>query len=233
LLILTDSACWPAQPGPLFDSNIPSIPRYIYTPLKGNQSIRLINLLAGNHDEPLLCTLREIDLGDPCEYEAISYIRGNATTEISVTSETGMRSIEIPHNLEAALLRYRLQDKPRLLWADSICIDQEDLDERSQQVKIMGQIYQKAACVQIWLGEEDEETELAYKCIRIVVERVFEKIIENGRKRNITPDLSNLNEDQATECIRSFYNIPGSDSPEFRVLRHLFLSPWFYRAWIF
>ncbi|KAF7870193.1 uncharacterized protein EAF02_009383 [Botrytis sinoallii] len=41
-----------------------------------------------------------------------------------------------------------------LFWIDAICINQDDLDERSQQVLLMGSIYKNASRVTVWLGEE-------------------------------------------------------------------------------
>jgi hypothetical protein len=40
----------------------------------------------------------------------------------------------------------------RLLWADAICIDQNNILERNHQVEFMSQIYLLAASVHIWLG---------------------------------------------------------------------------------
>ncbi|GME64520.1 Ankyrin domain protein [Neofusicoccum parvum] len=39
-----------------------------------------------------------------------------------------------------------------LFWIDALCINQDDLEERSAQVKIMPQIYGKAQSVSVWLG---------------------------------------------------------------------------------
>jgi hypothetical protein len=48
------------------------------------------------------------------------------------------------------------------LWVDQICINQLDWDERSQQVKIMGQIFSTAKRVLVWLcKEESSAAELA------------------------------------------------------------------------
>lgn len=41
------------------------------------------------------------------------------------------------------------------LWIDLICINQDDLDERSSQVELMRDIYRTARSVRIWFGEED------------------------------------------------------------------------------
>jgi hypothetical protein len=40
-----------------------------------------------------------------------------------------------------------------MLWADQICIDQSNLDERSQQVLLMKKIYENALTVFVYLGE--------------------------------------------------------------------------------
>jgi len=43
------------------------------------------------------------------------------------------------------------------LWADAICINQADVDERGQQVGMMFRIYQLASRVHIWLGEAEPQ----------------------------------------------------------------------------
>ena len=42
------------------------------------------------------------------------------------------------------------------MWADAVCINQSDLDERSSQVSIMGDIYKNAQKCQVWLGTVEE-----------------------------------------------------------------------------
>lgn len=53
----------------------------------------------------------------------------------------------------------------RTLWIDSICINQTDLDERSQQVQMMSMIYTRSSNVCIWLGEDTDDDELAINFI--------------------------------------------------------------------
>ncbi|KAL8691467.1 MAG: hypothetical protein Q9218_003311 [Villophora microphyllina] len=45
---------------------------------------------------------------------------------------------------------------------DAICIDQENLAERTMQVSLMGDLYRKAKTVLVWLGFEDEFTADAF-----------------------------------------------------------------------
>ncbi|KAH8165307.1 hypothetical protein CIB48_g2958 [Xylaria polymorpha] len=56
-------------------------------------------------------------------------------------------------NLVDGLRVSRLANQERTLWMDSLCINQEDRDERSQQVGMMGLIFWLAECVLIWLAD--------------------------------------------------------------------------------
>jgi hypothetical protein len=54
-----------------------------------------------------------------------------------------------------------------LLWADAICVDQTNDDEKNHQVGMMGMIYQRAHAVAVWLGvpENEENARLAFEKI--------------------------------------------------------------------
>ena len=52
-----------------------------------------------------------------------------------------------------------------MLWADALCINQNDVQERSDQVRKMGSVYKGAAEVIGWLGEEDEDTKIAIELV--------------------------------------------------------------------
>ncbi|EEU37917.1 uncharacterized protein NECHADRAFT_88232 [Fusarium vanettenii 77-13-4] len=47
-------------------------------------------------------------------------------------------------------------EKPALFWADAICINQDDTEERNRQVQLMGSIYGSAPTVLAWLGEAQD-----------------------------------------------------------------------------
>ncbi|KAK5661799.1 hypothetical protein OQA88_9901 [Cercophora sp. LCS_1] len=51
---------------------------------------------------------------------------------------------------------------PKHIWIDAICINQTDLAERSQQVSIMGDIYQQCVMTLVWLGKEDPGPEASW-----------------------------------------------------------------------
>ena len=61
------------------------------------------------------------------------------------------KKMMIQANLYEAMVRLR-RLRPTNYWIDAICINQQDLRERSQQVQMMGRIYGCAEEVVIWLG---------------------------------------------------------------------------------
>lgn len=73
------------------------------------------------------------------DFEALSYCWGNAANFLRIY--IGKEYIDVTQNLHDALLKLRDKEKARTLWIDAICINQQDLSERSQQVTIMRQIY--------------------------------------------------------------------------------------------
>lgn len=47
--------------------------------------------------------------------------------------------------------------EPHLFWIDAICIDQANLQERSHQVNMMGDIYSLPERVIVWLGDSNDD----------------------------------------------------------------------------
>ncbi|KAL6791065.1 HET domain-containing protein [Trichoderma sp. SZMC 28012] len=133
---------------------------YQYQPFQDNVSIRIFTLAPGKPSEPLRGTLEAIQIDEIGSYEAISYVwkedgPPNCKYEIVINTDDGdERLLELTEggNIFAALRRIRLPDRGRRIWADQICINQEDLNERSQQVQFMNRIYKDASHVLVWLG---------------------------------------------------------------------------------
>ena len=61
------------------------------------------------------------------------------------------RKIMIHANLYEAMARLRCL-RPTEYWIDAVCINQQDLSEKTQQVQMMGRIYGDAEEVVVWLG---------------------------------------------------------------------------------
>ncbi|KAJ9149450.1 hypothetical protein NKR23_g4217 [Pleurostoma richardsiae] len=65
------------------------------------------------------------------------------------------RSYQVPDNLQAAFKQlYRSGLGGSWIWADALCIDQENKTEKAVQVAMMDEIYSRAGMVVVWLGED-------------------------------------------------------------------------------
>ncbi|KIM96069.1 hypothetical protein OIDMADRAFT_90441, partial [Oidiodendron maius Zn] len=125
--------------------------------------IRLIHLQPGQGDEPVSCSLVAANIDDSLQYEAISYVWGEWWDAAKLFLD-GI-PFKVTKNLYLALECVRSPTDEKVLWADAICINQEDPAERSAQVRIMRDIYERAHRVLVWLGREDKEDEQAIALI--------------------------------------------------------------------
>lgn len=131
---------------------------------QSKHEIRLLELCPVQDGKPLEASLRTIDL-DSLEtendnnYTAISYAAGSYE-ETEVIYVNGIRFNAFANLARAlrqaarAMEKEQLQGYPRLIWADQICINQSNLDERSHQVNFMRGIYESAAIVLACLGDD-------------------------------------------------------------------------------
>jgi hypothetical protein len=112
----------------------------IYTPFKSvKKEIRLLKTISGLKDGPLRCFLEVISLDDNAQYTALSYCWGDSNDRVNIM--VNGQKISVTKNLENALSRIWNVDQNTVVWADAICINQQDVDEKSVQVGMMGDIY--------------------------------------------------------------------------------------------
>jgi hypothetical protein len=124
-----------------------------YTSLRGPSEFRLLELMPGEKNSPIVCELRHHNLlHDPPSYEALSYVWG--PVQASETISCNCKAIKITGSLKTALCRVRQSKEKIHVWADAICINQLDLMERKSQVDLMRRIFAKAKQVSICLGQE-------------------------------------------------------------------------------
>lgn len=137
----------------------------VYRPLRDNgHEIRVLRLepSSDSSDNSLKCRLEYIPLHDNSAttverdiippYIALSYTWGNPrdTVPLQVDGTTVM----VTRNLHDALtaIRYEPQISSFSVWADAVCINQDDMKERNREVKRMSEVYRSASRVVIWLG---------------------------------------------------------------------------------
>ncbi|KAK3372737.1 heterokaryon incompatibility [Podospora didyma] len=105
-------------------------------------------------DDPIQCKLIPMDLDTPAKYTTLSCEEGTADPPAKITCEG--KSLQATPNRELALKRMRHSRNVQLFWVDAICIDQTSIPERNHQVSMMGDIYRRAARVNLWLGPGDD-----------------------------------------------------------------------------
>jgi hypothetical protein len=125
----------------------------IYEPLQGPHAFRLLDLLPGLGDQPICCTLTTNNLALRPEYYALSNTWGSDDSPVWI--QVNGLPILIQNNLHNFLLRLRLEDRPRRIWVDSICINQKDNADKSVSIPLMKEIYTVAQSVLVWLGSHD------------------------------------------------------------------------------
>jgi hypothetical protein len=118
-------------------------------------AIRLLEILPGSGDHALQTRLFSVSLDQIqkfFKYDALSYCWGpqHVRRQILVNDET----ISIGLNLFAALISLRKSRDRQVIWADAVCIDQDNIAEKSWQLPLMHDIYACAQTVRVFLGPE-------------------------------------------------------------------------------
>jgi len=148
------------------DSAPPASPHYpgCYRALEPG-FIRVFELEAGHPTDPVRGRLVQQTIkGEP--YEAVSYVWGNPRNRHDLTVDGDILSVT--ENLHGALTAFRhhpisggsdgsVRRRVRRLWADALCINQENVPERTAQLELMGPIFAGARRVLAWIGWEEGE----------------------------------------------------------------------------
>ncbi|KAH7232092.1 heterokaryon incompatibility protein-domain-containing protein [Fusarium solani] len=144
-------------------SNSKELPPNIYKPLdKDTQEIRLFEILPSEDiNAAVEIRLFRRRLGDMSgQFMPFSYVWGDPT-DTKPIKVNGM-STAVTRNLADFLKQTRASlldiltkgswDKPAIFWADAICINQQDMEERNHQVQLLKPIYSSAPLALAWLG---------------------------------------------------------------------------------
>ncbi|KAF2628013.1 hypothetical protein BU25DRAFT_340828 [Macroventuria anomochaeta] len=115
-------------------------------------------------------------------FEALSYVWGDPTkkfrTYVSdlpshVEPATAQGYPDTTENLFTALQQLRDPALPRSTSIDAVCINQDDLMERANQVKFMARIYSHVNRLVVWLGTEENESAELFALIEDVANIIW------------------------------------------------------------
>ncbi|KAH8820561.1 heterokaryon incompatibility protein-domain-containing protein [Xylogone sp. PMI_703] len=194
----------------------------MYTPLSPGL-IRLLSIQPGGKDDPIECTLKPVDLNAAPQYEALSYTWGDAYPPATIRCNNV--EVKVTQNLAEALNRIRDPEESKVFWIDAICINQGDLDERSEQVSIMKRIYESAKRVCVWLGRDDDGD---FRLVNIVLNMVDMRfaVFFRGRQPTVMQSFELL---RRVKFDRNDWPIEEAEETAFW---RLFQRPWFERIWV-
>ncbi|KXJ85445.1 heterokaryon incompatibility protein-domain-containing protein [Microdochium bolleyi] len=170
--------------------------KFRYAPLRKHaRAIRLITLQSGESDDDIYVELHDAQLPTQesgpgsvanntrrlqdettCvpEYTALSYVWGTEVDPGRITVSQGALTgaLHVTRNLEVALRNLRKPSEARVLWIDAICINQDDIHEKSRQVAFMAEVYKHAQPVLVWLGAQEDDGEFGLEALHYWGSRV-------------------------------------------------------------
>jgi hypothetical protein len=190
---------------------------YRYKQLPPGEHFRYLVLQPGTGDAPLICSLVTAPLAGT-RFEAISYVWGSSVRNRTVWCEG--RPLRITTSLHQVLCRLRYPDAPRQLWADGLCINQDDTKEKGHQVGFMSKIYKEASRVLMYVGsdsgEDGERVSTLLRDLRCFIDRELQRL-----------DTS----------VFDRFPFPASDDPvltdpRWDAMNRLVRTEWFDRGWV-
>lgn len=206
---------------------------YAYKPL-GRGEIRLLKLHAKSSIGPLSGSLLHIPLTKPtyCQgpadsvyleylypYDAISYTWGTDTSTPFHLVIDQYYTIGVTVHLHYILEKIVQPDANVLVWIDAICINQADRDskEKSQQIRLMPDVYRFAKRVQVHLGPETDDSPLAVEFI--------EHIADYAEYLDESLNASRSLEAYAVALEMGFHP-PAKEDRTWNALRSFWMRPW-------
>ncbi|KAI9775913.1 MAG: hypothetical protein M1839_000702 [Geoglossum umbratile] len=195
----------------------------LYQTLRGGE-IRLLTIRSQSS-----YTLESVYLRDNPHYVAVSYCWGDVKDLRNV--RVNDYEVQLRGHVCAMLSNLYYKHQVARLWLDMVCINQNDLDEKSEQVPMM------ATKVYAWLGEADPLIDCVFDVLQEFRDRrreakyptyfdaaeqlsyhrqLFCDIYQD--KAGALPEQSDLDDDRLHE--------------EFNWLRPLYVRPYWRRVWI-
>ncbi|KAK2016850.1 HET-domain-containing protein [Colletotrichum eremochloae] len=203
---------------------------YQYDKLPPGLWFRLLRIQPGQADDPLICDLVTVDLESNPSYKALSYVWGDPTKLAEITCSGFRRSVTV--SLFDGLRRLRHPARIEMAWADAICINQGDNNEKAYQVNLMGLIYDKATEVVVWLGQDSNNSaDAAFEGFKTT-----NAAIQNGTHmtEGVVPGAFMTLGNGASYPVSQRKNNLGQilKPQHLTAIKDLFLLPWFTRVWV-
>jgi hypothetical protein len=200
----------------------------------------LLRIHEGNDTDVVSCDVFEVDLDQNPSFEALSYtwdldpqwntfkfdiVDDQKKEERPILCNGKPRHVTM--NLYHALTELRRQKLQSPLWADQVCINQHDSDEKVAQLGLMVDIFRSATRVTIWLGK--------LSMVRNNSIDFMEKLPDElPRPAQLPPSSdSMMSMNKLSRSLNALSSYSTSVGDQFRWLGVLLVigRQWFARAW--
>ncbi|KAH8725796.1 heterokaryon incompatibility protein-domain-containing protein [Phaeosphaeriaceae sp. PMI808] len=221
------------EASPLIPAHV--LPAFTYQDILPNEFRVVVLHPAQNFNDGVEIHLQTRQRSDNKFYEAVSYTWGTDQTTDRLyvhdekfaashlhdqyiftrmfryyqTRDRGNAELRVRSNVTTMLRYLRYKWLPRYLWIDAICINQRNMEEKSQQVNQMGDIYRKSGRTLIWLGSSK------------IYPRPLSALEAAARARR--SKFWGISEVQVTDENR------GPNQPD---IQEILTLPWFHRRWV-
>ncbi|KAF7887914.1 uncharacterized protein EAF01_011068 [Botrytis porri] len=188
--------------------------------------IKSLKEIQSKSDEAFAPTKSLPNLSD--RYVALSYVWGSPADKMTILVN-GIE-MQVTQNLHTALISLRKSTWVRRrvnLWIDALCINQDDLDEREQQVKLMRDIYAMAWQVVGSLGSSTSHTTIAYTALQWL----SHEIGSEEKLRKFAVKYGNLHHNTANAAESAPYTLPWHEFA-YESIRSFFACQYWHRLWI-
>lgn len=116
--------------------------------------------------QPLAGRLKLANLDDNPSFVSLSYVWGKGTSSHYILCQPGNCLVNIPWNCFRGLQQVTRRFGKVSIWVDSICINQNDDEEKIHQIPLMRDIYSLATCVYVWLGDGNKASDRALRFLK-------------------------------------------------------------------
>lgn len=192
---------------------------YKYTDLHEHE-IRLFTLFPGNAIEKIQGVLWTTSITNAGAYTTLSYVWGPKDQTMHVL-RTPSGDLVIRESLYAALLSLRPKREPMTLWIDALCINQKDKREKSSQITLLAEIFQRSVSTLAFIGKDEDHSEAI-------------QMLNQVRVRMVLGSASEKWPEDLPRCPASWEQ-RGMPYPEDEIWTNVaifFKNQWFRRAWI-
>ncbi|KAI9857566.1 MAG: hypothetical protein M1813_008158 [Trichoglossum hirsutum] len=186
---------------------------FIYPPLESPRHIRLLRIFPGKTDDDVHAMLFQESLSAAPRYNAVSYVWGDDVKNCIIHTSEGF--LPVTASLYSAVKRIRFEENSTVIWADCICINQDDNREKSTQIRLMRDIFERALYVFAYLGEAADDSHLVPELMNAIGKADLESDPDKLRQHDFTG-----------------LGLPAESDPAWAAGRAFFRRPWWQRVWI-